>query len=142
MTPPAGLGRGDSKRKPVPAPNALYTICGPELAANAARMRFYAMTKRHDWTKPFDTTIEIDGVEMDAAVFYHYQPAEPDVNVGAAVEIESVIFEDQGDVSDQMTDRQIEELAEHILTSQVEDRDDYGDWRYQQRKDDRLTGDL
>lgn len=100
------------------------------------------MTKRHDWTKPFDTTIEIDGVEMDAAVFYHYQPAEPDVNVGAAVEIESVIFEDQGDVSDQMTDRQIEELAEHILTSQVEDRDDYGDWRYQQRKDDRLTGDL
>ena len=64
------------------------------------------MTKRHDWTKPFDTTIEIDGVEMDAAVFYHYQPAEPDVNVGAA-EIESVIFEDQGDVSDQMTDRQL-----------------------------------
>ena len=62
--------------------------------------------------------------------------------MGAAVEIESVIFEDQGDVSDQMTDRQIEELAEHILTSQVEDRDDYGDWRYQQRKDDRLTGDL
>lgn len=100
------------------------------------------MKKRHDWTKPFDTTIEIDGCEMDVAVFYHYQPEEPDVNVGAAVEIESVIFEDQGDVSDQMTDRQIEELAEHILTSQVEDRDDYGDWRYQQRKDDRLTGDL
>lgn len=100
------------------------------------------MRKRHDWTKPFDTTIEIDGCEMDVAVFYHYQPEEPDVNVGASVEIESVVYEDQGDISDQMTDRQIADLAEHILTSQFDDRDDYGDWLRDQRKDDRLTEDL
>jgi len=100
------------------------------------------MRKRHDWTKPFDTTIEIDGCEMDVAVFYHYQPEEPDVNVGASVEIESVVYEDQGDISDQMTDRQIADLAEHILTRQFDDRDDYGDWLRDQRKDDRLTEDL
>jgi hypothetical protein len=81
----------------------------------------YRRPYRPNTNIPLQTHCEIQGVEHEVAVFIEYQPEERDTNTAQGVEIESVILEDQGDVSSKMTDDEFEQLemrvTEEVLTS-------------------------
>lgn len=75
----------------------------------------------------YRTFAEIGGVYYDdILVHYYVSPAEPDVGWGGGLEIESISFEDAGDISGDMTTEEEEELSIRIseyLNSYYEDRD-------------------
>jgi hypothetical protein len=82
------------------------------------------LRRRDPFAKPIDTYVEIDGVEHDVAVSLYYQPAEPDVNVGESLEVESVWFEDEGCIMDKMSEAEVEALKQRLWDDyNVEDDD-------------------
>lgn len=89
------------------------------------------------------TTIEIDDVELDPVkVYYESSPPEPDVNWAGGLEILSVIYQDE-DVMPKMSEKEIDALHDRLsdqLSWNAQD-DGYGDWLYDCRRDDMLTGD-
>ena len=64
-----------------------------------------------------DTHAFINGVEQEVLVHYFVQPAEDDTNTPFGIELESVIFEDEGDVLGEMSEVEQERLVASILES-------------------------
>lgn len=72
----------------------------------------------------------VAGVELDdLTVFWELERPEPDVNfVGGAV-VNSVWFEDEGDISGDMSDAEMAELEDRLLADLSADAGDYEDMR-------------
>ena len=95
--------------------------------------------KRGNWTRePIQTYCEVDGVELEVACFYEYQPEEYDTNTAESFEVTGAYYEDQGCILDKLSGSELESLTERVLEAARPDVDAYGDWLYDQRKDDRL----
>ena len=88
--------------------------------------------------QPIQTHVTIDDNEFEVAVFYDYQPEESDTNTAAGIEITSVFYEDEGCIMDQVSDDELESLGQRIIECLYGDDDGYGDYLYEQRKDERL----
>ena len=78
----------------------------------------------------WDTYCEVKGVECDVCVHYYTSPAEPDVNWGGDLEITGVYFEDEGDISGQMTSEEHEQLMMRLNEYENDRHDPYNDPRY------------
>lgn len=92
------------------------------------------MRRSNPWSRPIKTWAIIDGVDWDVLVEVDYQPAEPDVNVREGIDIVSVWLEDEGCQLGNMSEQEIDELAQRLWDNSDGD-DGYGDYLYDQRKD-------
>lgn len=65
-------------------------------------------------SQEYHTQVELNEVEQDVMVIYSESAPEPDVGFDGGIEIEGVYFEDQGDVSGEMSEDQLDALALEI----------------------------
>lgn len=63
-----------------------------------------------------DMSCTVNGVELDVAVEAYYQPREYDTNTYESVTVECVWFEDEGNVVDKMTETEVRELEDELLS--------------------------
>ena len=96
----------------------------------------------------FETFMELpSGEEVDVVVHWIPDPDDPDVGYrGAGVAIEYVETTDGEEVTEDQWPQYWEEtVIEKISTEEGEKaqaaEEDWGDWEYERRRDDRLTGD-
>ena len=91
-------------------------------------MRLRNLRKR-DATE-FETCVEVDEVEFEVTVHYETQPPEPDVNVAGGTEINSVITQAGEDITDKLSEGQLESLAmdidEYNVSAWEAAQEDYG----------------
>lgn len=92
-----------------------------------------------------DATCSIDGIEHDVLVEYRISPAEPDVNFPGEIELNGIYYEDEGDITNRLSDKEYDDLLDLITDSVQEDQSaqyyDRADYYYDRMKDDKLTGD-
>jgi hypothetical protein len=65
-------------------------------------------------SQKWDTWVEVDGVELDVAVFFDSSPAEPDVNWGGDLDITAVYFQDEGCMLEAMSEDETEALYTRV----------------------------
>ena len=98
-------------------------------------MPLYRPRYRPRFDAPIETYLEIDGVENTVSVNIDYSPAEPDVNAGESLEIESVLFHGW-DVKSLLSPDDLESLRQRMFDDHVnEDAGDYEDHCYQEMKE-------
>lgn len=81
-----------------------------------------------------NTYCTVAGVDLDdVMVFWELERPEPDVNFAGGVVVNGVYFEDEGDISGDMTDAEMASLEERLLESACDD--DRGDYLYDLKRD-------
>ena len=76
--------------------------------------RFKTGSQEHDTSLTLENPKTGEEYDADVRVVYSIQPPEPDVGIDGGIEIEGVYFEDEGCLMGDMTDYQLECLAEEI----------------------------
>ena len=76
------------------------------------------MRHRFHLPKSIDTYVTIDGVEMEVRVFFDYQPEEAqtrdDPGCEGSVDITSAYYEDQGCILSEVSNDEIDALADRV----------------------------
>ncbi len=82
--------------------------------------------RKRDTSGKLDTWALIGGHEQDVCVFWESSPPEPDVGWAGGLVLDGVYFEDEGDVSDDMSDAEMADLFERVEVELGEHHDDRG----------------
>jgi len=64
----------------------------------------------------------------DVEVFWEYQPAEPDVNIQAGVEINTILGKGGIDLTDSASEKELDVIAENLMEEMYRLQDDDGGW--------------
>ncbi len=93
--------------------------------------------RKRDTSGELKTWAIIDGVEQDVCVYWESSNPEPDVDWAGGLVI-NAYYEDGSDASADMSLAELADLLERVERDLGEyDDDGYGDYLYDQRKDDR-----